>query len=209
MQVRQPQTGNPSTSDTLPGMLGSEARAQRIVNLSASERPFAVGGPAEDWLDEASSPLQAFQNPSSSFGAIFAEYSTREANATGSRDFDQAAEENVKQYLAGLPSPDGSAERPFAAGDIVKGWLDRASGPPEESDASVRISSLSELPQGFTPDITGDAVFDLKAEEQTRQFLAGLSSNASGALRPFAAGIGSPGWLEAATSSAVSIHQDV
>ena len=98
------------------------------------------------------------------------------------------------------------ADRPFSASNKSRGWLEEASIP-VGSNSSLFTSSLNDLPEGYSPSregIAGDETFDKAAEEQTRGFLAGLSSDMEVSQRPFAAGVDTPGWFEAATSSSVS-----
>lgn len=193
--------------EILESMLGSEGRAQRVNKLGEAERPFAVGGASKSWLEEASSPLEDSKLPSPSFGQLFVEYSTRQANLGTQRGFDQAAEELTAQYQAGFSGDANASQRPFAVGGDVKSWLENASGAPDTS--TIRISSLSEIPEGYLPspeDTAGNSSFDAAAEEQTRQYLAGVSGSPS-ARRPFAAGLESPDWLKAASIPLVRNYQ--
>lgn len=101
-------------------------------------------------------------------------------------------------------------ERPFAAGEAVKSWLDDASNPLDSLDTPSGISSLSDTPQDFIPSQDASEAnkgFDEKAEEQTRQFLAGISSRTAEdrPQKPFVPGRNSPLWLEAAFSLVVSL----
>ena len=159
-------------------LLGPEARAQRISKLSAAERPFAVGQEAKGWLDGASLPTEGSGASSSSLYGLPEGYSPAQMGMTGDSNFDPAAEQQTKQYLASLSD---APEKPFAASKAVKGWLEEVSAPIADS-SSLTTSSLSEVPEGYSPSqegITGDSSFDAAAEEQTRQYLAGLDAATS------------------------------
>lgn len=117
-----------SPSDTL---LGSEARAQRVSELSASRRPFAAGGIQKSWLDEASSPVKRSAAPRaiSTLAELPKDYSPSKAEFTGDSKFDQAAEEQTRMYLAGISSHVDGSPQPFAVGKEIPGWREAASLP--------------------------------------------------------------------------------
>ena len=112
----------------MESMLGPEARAQRIGELSASQRPFAVESMGA-WLDKASTPLGVPAASSSSFSSSLNDVpeGSLEGN-TGDVTFDEVAEAQTKQYMAVLTDVSGS-QRPFAAGRSIPGWLQADTSP--------------------------------------------------------------------------------
>ena len=197
IQVRQQLIS--SAPETLQSMLGPEARAQRISKLGATERPFAVGR-AKAWLEEASIPTEGSGASLSSLYGLPEGFSPSQIGVTGDAAFDAKAEQQAREYLASLPA---APERVFAAGEAVKGWLDQASRP-LTSSATSRASTLFEKYSPSQAEVEGDQTFDGRAEEQTRQYSAGLASTPSSSRRPFAAGYLEPGWLEAASTLMVN-----
>ena len=181
--------------------MGPEARAQRVTKLSASQRPFAVEAGATAWLEEASIPIEGSGASLSSLSEIPEGYRPPQAGTPGDDKIDRAAEQQTEQFMAGISRAGNAAQRPFAAGENVKGWLDQAS----RSLVSSVTSRASSLFEKFSPsqeEVAGDQSFDGKAEEQTKQYLDGLTDTAQ---KPFAAGYNTPGWLEAASSPMVRI----
>ena len=194
-----------SGPETLQSMMGSEARAQRASELSAAERPFAAGQEAKAWLDEASIPLEGSGASLSSLFEIPEGYSPSQIGVIGDKKFDDAAEEQTEQYQAVISSNVGALPRPFAAGGDAKSWLDEASILLQSSGPS---SDISKLYEGYDPsqaELVGDQSFDSMAEDQTRNYLDGLSSTPSASQKPFAADNIVPGWLESASSPMVRL----
>lgn len=210
VQIRAPQPviDRKAKAEPLESMLGAEARAQRVRKLRATQRPFALGTDVKAWLDEASTPLEPLGDPSRSPGQLLVGYGTRRITA-GDKLFDQTAEQQTRQYLASLTDTPSTLERPFAADGFAKSWLEEASSPMEGIDTDKsRVSSLSELPVGFTTspeDLADGQSFDQTAEEQTQQYLAGLSNLGTASSKPFASGSTTPGWLESASHPLVSL----
>ena len=193
-----------STPETSQGMMGSEARAQRVSKLNASERPFAAGQEARVWLDEASIPIEGSGASLSSLYGLPEGYSPIRAGFTSDVAFDQAAEQQTRQYVASLFTDLSGTQRPFAAGEAAKGWLEEASSPLERPAASSDLASFYEGPSQMA--ISANKSFDATAEQQTRQYLKGLARDRDTPKGPFAAGNDAPGWLEAASSFRVRIH---
>lgn len=193
LQTRQAQPGR---ARALESLLGPDARAQRVLKLNASERPFAAGQGVKAWLDEASTPLQRSEAaPSSIVYESSEEYSPSKREINAYTDFDQAAEEQTRQYLASLSTGRSGPPRPFAADEGARAWREEVSAPQGKS------SNLYMAPQGTAPaqkDPTAYQNFDSLAEEQTRQYLDRLSRAEGQTQKPFAAGGGSQSWLEAA-----------
>ena len=176
--------------------MGSEARAKRASELSAAQRPFADVEGTEAWLEAASIPIEGSGASLSSLYGLPKGYTPARLGVTGDVRFDPTAEQQTKQYLAGLSEAPG---KPFAAGEAVKGWLDQASRP-LTSNVTSEASSLYEKYSPSQAEMEGDQAFDGNAEEQTRQYLAGLPE---ASRRPFAAEYNVPGWREAASSPMV------
>lgn len=126
IQVGQSQLAKAGKPQTIESLLGSEARAQRVVKLSASQRPFAVGSGLQSWLDEAQLP-PAGPRAVSSLYELPQGYSPSQAGVTGEPSFDQSAEDVTKQYLDGLSANAEDSQRPFAVGSSSQGWLEAAS----------------------------------------------------------------------------------
>ena len=190
--------------ETLQSMLGPEARAQRVSKLGAAERPFATGQGAKAWLDDASIPIEGSGASLSSLYGLPEGYRPPQAGITGDVKIDQAAEQQTKQFLAGISRGGNAAQRPFAAGEGAKGWLEEASSPLDRPAASSDLASFYGSPSqtGFS----GSKSFDAMAEKQTRQYLKGLARDRNIPKGPFAAGNDAPGWLEAASSFRVRIQ---
>ena len=197
-----------SGPETLQSMMGSEARAQRASELSAAERPFAAGQEAKAWLDEASIPLEGSGASFSSLFEIPEGYSPSQIGVIGDKKFDDAAEEQIEQYQAGLASSTSTSQQPFAAGGVVKGWLEEATIPIALPDSSSSADTLGDFLEGYDAEqqaASGNIDFNEAAEEQTKQYLAALPTSLAGSQKPFAAGVDSPSWLEAASLPLVSM----
>lgn len=205
--LAQPQPSATTRSQPMESMLGPEARVQRIVELSEAERPFAVGEGARSWLEQASMPLEGLRASSSisSLSEIPEGYNPSQAGVAGNPQFDQAAEDQTRQFLTGITGGVDAARKPFAAGGAVKSWLEEASTPMGDSSVYAK-SSLFDPPVEVAPgqtDSREENKFDATAEQQTKQFLADLIDDADTSRKPFAVGNDSPGWLEAASTPMV------
>ena len=110
-RARFSSAAKPEESET---MLGPEARAQRISDLSATERPFAVGGSVKAWLDEASTPLEDSPAASSTV-SWYEEGAPSQGPVIGDRGFDIAAEEHAKQFQTALEGNIKRSQRPSAS----------------------------------------------------------------------------------------------
>ena len=199
VQLRRQLISNvPETSQSI---MGPEARAQRVSKLSASQRPFAVGAGATAWLEEASIPIEGSGASLSSLSEIPEGYRPPQAGISKDVTLDLAAEQQTKQFLAGISREGNAAQRPFAAGEAAKGWLEEASSPLERPAASSDLASFYEGPSQTGN--SGDKAFDERAEKQANDYLAGLSDTLNALPRPFAAGYNVPHWLEAASTPMV------
>lgn len=204
-EAAKPDEGVPATkrAGPLDPLLGAQQRADLVSQLSIAERPFSAVQGSTGWLQQASSPMGA----SSSLASTRSFYELAQASpaAQGDTAFDVTAEQQTRQYLAGLSSSGDSTKMPFATG--AKTWLEEATIAPGQPGSSTSISSLSEIPEGYSPSkagVKGDQRFDQNAEELTRQYLESISSSPTALQLPFAVGDKSPGWLEAASTPMVS-----
>ena len=124
VQIRRRLIG--SGTEALQSLLGPEARAQKVINLSAAERPFAVGEGAKGWLDEASVPLEGSGASLSSLYGLPEGFSPNQQGIFGDGGFDLAAEEQRARYLASLSSNVAPTQTPSAAERDSPGWWEKA-----------------------------------------------------------------------------------
>ena len=200
--------------DLTSGSVRGEGTQGTGEKRSIKAKPFAADEGTQGWLQEASTPMGDPNASTKSQSTITAD----PAMASPPNSPEEAtAQERVlaPDLTSGSVLGEGTQgtgekriikAKPFAADEGTQGWLQEASTPMGDLNASTKSSNADS--KGSSPiqfKITGDNSLDKDIERKPRQNTTARSSSLNASEQPFAAGGDSQGWLEAASLPMVRI----